>query len=840
MIINGLRNQTNYSVQRNQDQYFYLNNQGDGTQLNWSVNCTDSNSYINYSETWNISVSLSANMNLSLELNKTSYYAGEIAVITNNVTDSINQPISGVDVNTSIVFANTTVPWWDSSWQRRKPLILSSTQDLSEEIIEVNITGLASNISDCENEIRIIRFDNTNQLTSVNRTIVGGDDSTYCVLWFKANITTGANNTEYMAYYNNSGASDPDNNVTRATINSTFTAFGGSILGSGYNVNSGSSSDTTSDNSVYYGVGMNNEPPTGSPLSAYLNLSYNLSDLGISESDLSSLNFTINYCHSDDITSPITCGNAIGVGTPATAYVELYDFDASGWAAGFDTITQNISSSAEYTDTYIETTSLGNYVDNSTDILWVRYETDIRALGKRDDASFALDHSILNVFYLEQINDINEGIGDTQLLIASNSSQTDPGGLWVWNWDTSGQVQGNYSAVSLANKTGYNNDYDYYLFELINDSTGPVSVLDRPQNDTVINALIEGFFYTVNASVTDAGIGKIDTVTFMFRYNSTDTWKIICNDTDGSAPFECTWNLTGLANGNDYEVRVYANDTPGNIGDNDTHINITIITQGVNISAIIVDDEVYIPTDEIDLIAGTTKKVYCNVTVNDPEGYSNIEGVNASFYSITSTYGAADDNRTHYTNNSCAFLTGGGNIAEYQCGYTLWHFAINGTWNCTAEAWNNYSIDNATDNTTMNQLFALNVSTPLIDYTDLQPNQTSPNVQVDISNVGNMPMNISVFGFGGDDSVAGDGLSMICEINNISVEFERFDINGTAGYNLKYQLSSTEQDLGLTIDPKADETDTKLNSTYWQFMVPPESRTIGECNGSVVFVAESP
>ncbi|MBW2990763.1 hypothetical protein KY348_03595 [Candidatus Woesearchaeota archaeon] len=840
LIINDELNQTNNSVQRGINQYFYLYGREDGTQLNWSINCTDQVGLINASETRNITVSISADMNLNLTMNKSSYFAGETAVITNNVTDTGNNPISDVDVSTAVVFANTTVPWWNGSWQRRKPITLSSASDLTNAIVEVNITGLDNNISDCENEIRIVRFDSSNVLTSVNRTIVSGDDSTYCVAWFRANMSAGVNNTEYMAYYNNSGASDPNNNETRRTTNTTKTALGGSIFGPLYDTTDGSYSDTTSDNSAYYAVGRDNSPPTGQQLNAYINLSYNLSDLGASESDLVSLNFTINYCHSDDIAAPITCGGAIGAGSAGTAYVELYDFDASGWDPGFDTITQDINDAGENTDTYIETDTLDDYVDNTTSILWVRYETDIGGLDKWDDASFALDYAILNVYYKQEVYTGLESIGETQLVIASNSSQTDFQGLWIWNWDTSGQQAGNYSAVSLASKTGYNNNYDYYWFEIEIDNTGPVSVLDRPQNDSIINALLDGYIYTVNASVTDAGIGKIDTVTFLYRYNSTDTWKIICNDSDGSAPFECDWNLTGLSNGNDYEVRVYANDTAGNVGDNDTHVNISIITEPVNIIFIIVDDDVTLPLDQIDLNAGSTKTVYCNITVNHPDDYTSIEGVNATFYSTTTTYDAADNNRTHYTNSSCLFLTGGGQSADYQCIFNVWHYAINGSWNCTAFTWDNYSTDNATDNTTMNQLFALNISTSVIDYTDLQPNQTSPNVTVNISNVGNMPMNISVYGFGGEDEILGDGLSMICQINNISVGFERFSTSSTDDYGSKTALSSTEQDLGLTIDPKTSPGDIRINSTYWQFMVPPEEHAFGECNGSVVFVAESP
>jgi hypothetical protein len=214
--------------------------------------------------------------------------------------------------------------------------------------------------------------------------------------------------------------------------------------------------------------------------------------------------------------------------------------------------------------------------------------------------------------------------------------------------------------------------------------------------------------------------------------------------------------------------------------------------------------------------------------------------VNATFFSSTTTYDAADNNRTHYTNGSCAFITGGGQSADYTCTFDVWHFAINGSWNCTGFARGAYVIANATKNTAVNQLFALNVSTGVIDYSNLQADEVSQNITVNISNVGNMPMNVSVYGFGGEDEAIGTGLSMICEVNNITISFERFSTDSNIDYASKNQLASTQQDLGLTILSKTTFDEIKSNSTYWQFMVPPQANAFGQCNGSVVFVAQAP
>ncbi|MFC2135389.1 DUF2341 domain-containing protein, partial [Bacteroidota bacterium] len=120
------------------------------------------------------------------------------------------------------------------------------------------------------------------------------------------------------------------------------------------------------------------------------------------------------------------------------------------------------------------------------------------------------------------------------------------------------------------------------------DNTGPIAVLTRPLNFTNISSN----YYMVNASVSDIGSG-IDTVTFLYRQNNTTSWNIACNDTDGTYPYSCTWDLTSLEDYDTYEVRVYANDSEGNIGANNTNYNITVDRLGPTINLESPDDDVW-------------------------------------------------------------------------------------------------------------------------------------------------------------------------------------------------------------------------------------------------------
>ncbi len=104
------------------------------------------------------------------------------------------------------------------------------------------------------------------------------------------------------------------------------------------------------------------------------------------------------------------------------------------------------------------------------------------------------------------------------------------------------------------------------------DNTGPASTLITPVNWANITA----DSITVNATITDSGIGEISHAFFEYRINSSAQWNTACNDTDGDTDYNCTWDFTSSPDSLTYEVRVRANDTLGNLGDFNTHTNITI------------------------------------------------------------------------------------------------------------------------------------------------------------------------------------------------------------------------------------------------------------------------
>ncbi len=243
----------------------------------------------------------------------------------------------------------------------------------------------------------------------------------------------------------------------------------------------------------------------------------------------------------------------------------------------------------------------------------------------------------------------------------------------------------------------------------------------------------------------------------------------------------------------------------------------------------------------VTLNEGTTKQVFCNVTVRDYNGYNDVVNVNATFFdNTTSFYNDADDNNTHYTNTSC---TRQGNIdaysAEWSCKFDVQYYANNGTWGCfaTAEDTKPYT-DNSTDYGSINPLYAINV-TSLIDYGDMAVGDTSTSSETaNITNFGNMDINISVYGYGGDDFAIGNGLAFICEAGNISVDNERYGITDNLWSSLTPLSNTSTMISGLTIVQQTTDSLPVINTTYWRLYVPPNP--FGQCNGTVVFEAEIP
>ena len=263
----------------------------------------------------------------------------------------------------------------------------------------------------------------------------------------------------------------------------------------------------------------------------------------------------------------------------------------------------------------------------------------------------------------------------------------------------------------------------------------------------------------------------------------------------------------------------------------DTRVNIT--HSEPRITSVVIDNGV----DNITLNAGQTRSVVCNITVRDYNGYDDVNMTNATLWDDDSVnMGDVDDENNHYTNSSCTNVGNDGTYISYwECGFAVYYYANNGSnWKCNATAIDDYNFTDSNYNTTtINPLYALNV-TQQIDYGNMAVGDTSDAKTANITNFGNMDLNISLFGYGGDNFAVGNGLSFICEKGNISVDNERYALNDIA-WGLMTNLTNTSNMISDLTMPQRTDAEI-INTTFWKLYVPPNP--FGQCNGTVVFNAE--
>jgi len=269
----------------------------------------------------------------------------------------------------------------------------------------------------------------------------------------------------------------------------------------------------------------------------------------------------------------------------------------------------------------------------------------------------------------------------------------------------------------------------------------------------------------------------------------------------------------------------------------DTRVNITDAKP--EILTVVVDSP-------ITLVAGSTKLVACNASIRDWNGGDTITNVSATYYDRNVVgQSSPNDNNNHYTNLTCGATNVDGYYANFTCYFTVWYFANNGTdWVCNVTVTDmNYTFNSSVNGSnvsmyntsTIQQLLALNV-TPLIDYGNMAVGDTSVAIPANVTNFGNYNINISVKGYG---STPNDGLSFVCDVGNISIGSEKYDMDELDDYTTDYTelTSSFVQITGLMIPQQTNDAVAEYNTTYWKLYVPPNP--FGECNGTIVFQAET-
>ncbi|MGV8171261.1 MAG: hypothetical protein ACP5OA_01035 [Candidatus Woesearchaeota archaeon] len=241
------------------------------------------------------------------------------------------------------------------------------------------------------------------------------------------------------------------------------------------------------------------------------------------------------------------------------------------------------------------------------------------------------------------------------------------------------------------------------------------------------------------------------------------------------------------------------------------------------------------PAAEIILSAGSTRSVNCTVIASDFEGADIIINASATFYYYLNKSSDSDDNIVHYTNDSCSVVSSDDTSKTFLCAFEVYYYANNGTWNCNATVYNVYSyLANNETSAVIDPLYAVNL-TDGIDFGDVSAGFPSDNLTVNITNIGNMPVNVTLQGYA---LVIGDNTGMNCsDSTNITITNIRVSTNSTANFTQKLPLNGSIQSLNFKINKQINGTPV-FNTTYWQISPDPGyfSRI---CTGYVIFNAEA-
>ncbi len=283
--------------------------------------------------------------------------------------------------------------------------------------------------------------------------------------------------------------------------------------------------------------------------------------------------------------------------------------------------------------------------------------------------------------------------------------------------------------------------------------------------------------------------------------------------------------------------------------------NATVITT-LNIGEVfpdIINVSVNNGAETITLTPNESVKVYCIGLIRDYNGEVNLSLVTARFFHSSSSYNGAEDNNTHYRNNSCNFTEitedwGGVPDDPYHalanCTFEVWYYADPGVWNCTM--WVNDSTNlNSTNSDPINVSELLALAVPdTINYGTVNATDVSNENITNVTNVGNVMFNLSLKGYGYS---LNDNLAMNCTLGatkNISIEHEKYNLTASNpgvldldGANNVYEnMTSSTVVRKFNLDYRRNnDIQDAINETYWRIYVP--LGVAGSCQGNIIFGA---
>ena len=400
------------------------------------------------------------------------------------------------------------------------------------------------------------------------------------------------------------------------------------------------------------------------------------------------------------------------------------------------------------------------------------------------------------------------------------------GSFRTTKWNVSANAEGvvNITVLAQCQSDGLNFAHlNAYLISnfTVQDIESPIVSLIYPLNNSLFNA--DSSNHTIipfSYNVTDGSVIRNCTLIINNRLNMSNTSVVRF--------LPQLFHVRIPAGDYNWSVNCTDNSTLQNVNGS-ASFNLTVLENfPPQVSAVSIQDP-------IDLSPGSSLFVTCNATIRENNNISDIIGVNATLFQESTGHFAPDDNNDHYTNASCHSLQNSTFESNYSCGFSMQYYANNGTWRCNVTATDQY---NATGFSPapflVNELLALDITPSAIDYGRMQATNASlDNVNMTVTNLGNVPFNVTVEGYG---ALSNDGLAMVCETGSIPIPNQRYHSNQSLAFiNMTALTNSPVEVTNLTLAQRTDDLALGLSSnlTYWKLALP--TLVQGNCNGTVIF-----
>ncbi|MCC7573994.1 hypothetical protein KO361_00175 [Candidatus Woesearchaeota archaeon] len=477
LYINNELEENDTSITRNEEQNFLFN--AEENTYAWRVECQDTYNNLGISKTRVFTAIDTTIQNVYLDKSNNTYEQGEPITINITVTDFFDDP-QITNIYTGIITSNTNVPWWNTSWTKRRKITINETtgEDIIQKLAVINATNLEG-LQDCTNNIRIIKHENE----PVNKAfLLNSSGSDWCEILFEINQDANTINEEHYLYYN----PEETNAAEQITMYE-------SVL---FNAQQSASDEGTTTN-VGNIIGKNDDtfarmtvPQGGGTISshgrAFINETFN--------GDIEKVE--VRYRYAVPSASNLNWAMRYSVNS-GTSYANAY--------TGITTVAKTTSPWYDVTSAYasLTWTNLNN----------TRLQGRMVKSGGGGTATVDLYWVEMNVTYKKQIGATNTNISEEETLIESRSNTTNINGFYTWTWNTQNITSNNYTAYAVAKQEGYENGINTTFLIITPDITPPVVTLISPENDSrqgkgIINLSYEVFDYNIDRCTLYIGIAE--------------------------------------------------------------------------------------------------------------------------------------------------------------------------------------------------------------------------------------------------------------------------------------------------------------------------------------------